>query len=202
MNDHELITLVREQRTAVPMTTPVDEIISRGRSVRARRRISGLTGALAAAAAVAAAALVPSGHQAPPPPRPQLAAWTVTKQADGDVEVTIRELRDPSALAAALRAAGVPTYVAFADPAPVSCQPYPASSAQLVAIYQLHQGNGSAAFVIDPSAIPSGAGLFILDVPATAALSGDPQFADVGGRKVHVGLVRASRECPVAKPSG
>ncbi len=49
MNDEELITLVREQRTAVPMTTPVEQIISRGRSVRARRRLPVLAGAAAAA---------------------------------------------------------------------------------------------------------------------------------------------------------
>jgi hypothetical protein len=52
MND-DLITLVREQRTKVPMTTPAEEIIRRGRAVRARRRMAGLTGALAVAAGAA-----------------------------------------------------------------------------------------------------------------------------------------------------
>ena len=66
MNDDDLITLVREQRGKVPMTTPVEEIIGRGRAVRARRRTAGLAGALAVAtgAAVAVAALIPSGHLA------------------------------------------------------------------------------------------------------------------------------------------
>ena len=39
MNDYELITVLREQRGTVPMTVPVEQIISRGRAVRARRRV-------------------------------------------------------------------------------------------------------------------------------------------------------------------
>ena len=35
MTDEELITMVREQRPSVPMTTPVEQIISRGRAVHA-----------------------------------------------------------------------------------------------------------------------------------------------------------------------
>ena len=100
MNDDELITAVREQRNKVPMTTPVEQIISRGHAVRARRRIPGLAGVLAvvAAAAFAVIALLPASHPASHQPGAQLAAWTVVKQADGTVSVTIRELRDPAGL--------------------------------------------------------------------------------------------------------
>jgi hypothetical protein len=177
------------------------EIISRGRAVRARRRIPGLTGALAvavvAAVAVTVAALVPSSHQASQQPSTQLAAWTVTRQANGDIYVTIRELRDPVGLAGALHADSVPAYVAFAGPVPVSCEPYPASKAKLHAIYQFHQGDGSAALVINPSAIPGGAGLFIFDVGANPVRSGNSEWAVIAGRAVHIGLVRASQQCPV-----
>ena len=64
MNDDELITMVREQRTKVPMTVPVEQVISRGRAVRARRQLPGLAAvlAVAAAAVVAVTALLP-GHQ-------------------------------------------------------------------------------------------------------------------------------------------
>lgn len=48
MNNDELITAVREAVTDVHTATPVGEIISRGRTVRARRRIPAITGALAA----------------------------------------------------------------------------------------------------------------------------------------------------------
>lgn len=199
MHDDELITLVREQRTGIAMTTPVDEIISRGRSVRARRRLPRLAGALVAAAgaAVAVVALVPAGHQAAQPAGAKLAAWTVTRQADGDVKVTIHQLRDRDGLAAALHADGVPAYVAFADPAPAYCKVYPAGQAQQQAIYQFHPNSkGSAELIIDPSAIPSGAGLFIMDVPATPTSDGPP-FSEVAGRSVHIGVVYASQRCPL-----
>ena len=199
-DDDDVITLVRDQRGKVQMTTPVDDIISRGRAVRARRRIPAVAGAVAVAAvaAVAATALVPSGHSKP---GTQLAAWTVSRQADGDVSVTIRELRDPAGLAGALHADGVQAYVAFAGPVPARCQGYPGSQSRLRAIYQFHRGDGNAALVIDPAAIPSGTGLFFFDVPAKA-VPGDPSFPVIGDRAVHIGLVYASQQCPVAKASG
>jgi hypothetical protein len=202
MHDDELITMVQEQRTKVPMTTPVEEIVSRGRSVRARRRIPGLAGALAVAAgaAVAVAALVPSGHQAPRPATARLAAWTVTRQADGDVQVTIRELRDRTGLQAALHADGVPSYIAFAGPAPAYCQVAPASQAQLQAIYQFHPGSKDAVLVIDPSNIPSGDGLFIFDIPASPA-GVKPPSPVIAGRSVQIGLVQGSQRCPLGTAS-
>jgi hypothetical protein len=194
MNDDELITLVREQRTAVPMTTPVEEIVSRGRAVRARRRIPAALAVAAAGAAAATVVLVP-GHQ--PAPQVQLTAWTVTKQSDGEVTVTIRELKDPAGLESALHADGVPAYVAFGSPAPAQCAVYPATAAQQQAMYQVHPGHGRARLVIDPSAFPGGTGLFIMDVPAT------PQNAKfftttIGGRRVHIGVVSASSQCPLS----
>ena len=75
MNDDELITAVREQRDKVPMAIPVDQIINRGRALRARRRIPALAGgmALAAAAALAVTTLLPGqppGQPRPPPSWP------------------------------------------------------------------------------------------------------------------------------------
>lgn len=198
MNDEDLMTLVREQRSRVPMTTPVDQIVSRGRSVRARRRIPGVAGALAAAAgvAVAVAALVPSGNPAARQ-EVRLTAWTVTRQAHGDVIVTLRELRNPAELQAAMRADGVPTYIAFASPAPSECHQYPASPAELDTIYQVHQGNGTADVVIDPAAIPRGTGLFIMKMPAKYAEGQPPPFGVVGGQGFHIAVVYAGKSCPL-----
>jgi hypothetical protein len=204
MNDNELIALVRDQRGKVEMTTSVDLIISRGRAVRARRRVPAVAGALAVAAgaAVAATALVPSSHQGNSQSgTTQLAAWTVSRQADGEVDVTIRELRDPTGLAAALHTDGVPAYVAFADPVPAQCKEYPASQSRLRAIYQFRQRDGNAALVIHPAAIPAGAGLFLFDVPARA-IPGGPSLPVIGDRAVHIGLVYAGQQCPVAVASG
>ena len=100
MNDEELITVVREQRAKVHSATSVEQIISRGRAVRTRRRIPGVAGALAvvAGAAVAVTALVPASNSASHQPSAQLAAWTVVKQADGkQVRVVLGDrLVDPT----------------------------------------------------------------------------------------------------------
>ncbi len=111
MTDDELITAVRQPFTTVRMNTPVDQIVSRGRAVRARHRIPWMAGTLAVAAglAVALTALLPASHQ----PRTQLTAWTVAEQAGGNIRVTIRELRDPAGLQRKLRADGVSASVTF-----------------------------------------------------------------------------------------
>jgi len=157
MTDEELITMVREQRTSVPMTTPVEQIISRGRAVRTRRRIPGIAGALAgaAAAALAVAALLPAGHQAIRPLPAQLAAWTVVKHADGTIVVTVRQLRDPAGLQRTLRADGVPATVTFFGRQPRACHSYPADRALMNRVF----GGHGPPLVIHPSALPDGAGV-------------------------------------------
>src|SRR5260221_1110693 len=94
MTDDELITAGRQPFPTVRMNPPVDQIVSRGRAVRARHRIPWMAGTLAVAAglAVALTALLPASHQ----PRTQLTAWTVAQQAGGNNRVTIPEVRDPA----------------------------------------------------------------------------------------------------------
>jgi hypothetical protein len=115
MNDSEVMTAVRDSLSDVHTATPVEQIVRRGRAVRARRRIPGVAGALAVAAgaALAVTALVPSGHPASTQPPARLTAWTVTRQSDGAVKVIIREFRDPAGLQAKLRADGVRASVLF-----------------------------------------------------------------------------------------
>jgi hypothetical protein len=142
MNDDELITLVREQRDTVPLTVPVEEIIRRGRAVRARRLIPGAVAAVAVATGVALAvtALTPATHVAPhqiasptavpnasrsDQPTPRLAAWIVTKLPDGNISVTVRQLQDPAGLQSTLRAEGVPASVTFGQQLNPACRPYP-----------------------------------------------------------------------------
>jgi hypothetical protein len=171
MND-ELITAVREQRNKVHMDTPVEQIISRGRAVRARRRIPGMAGALAiaVAAALAVTALLPPSHQPGRWPSAQLAAWTVAKQADGTVYVTIRELRDPAGLQSKLRADGVPASVIFGsqpNAKPNPCQSYGGGPEFLQKVFTFLAPPGppqghSTAMAIHPSALPSGAGVQII----------------------------------------
>ena len=165
MNDDELLTRVREQRTSIAMTVPVEQIIRRGRIVRARRRASSL--AALAAAMFAAIALLASSH--PARQGIQLAAWTVVKHTDGTVGVTIRELRDPAGLQRKLRADGVPASVIFGDQPNVqsnACQSYghPELLSNVVTPSTAPgQPQGLAiVMVIHPSALPSGAGVQIM----------------------------------------
>jgi hypothetical protein len=67
MNDElitgELIAAVKESVTGVHMTIPAEQITSRSRAIRARRRIPALAGAMAVIAAVAVAVTVLPGHR-------------------------------------------------------------------------------------------------------------------------------------------
>jgi hypothetical protein len=50
VNDDELLTAVREQRAKISMTVPVEQVIRRGGTVRARRWIAVLTDTVAVVA--------------------------------------------------------------------------------------------------------------------------------------------------------
>jgi hypothetical protein len=68
MNDHDLITAMQESFAEVVSTTPVEQIVSRSKAIRARRRIPGAVAAVAvAAAAGAAVALIAPGSAKPAP---------------------------------------------------------------------------------------------------------------------------------------
>jgi hypothetical protein len=180
MNDDELITLMRESFTVVHTTTPIEQIVSRGRAVRTRRRIPAVAGGLVvvAGAAIAATSLNPGTRQPGNRPIPaQLAAWTVTKQADGAIRVTIRELRDPAGLQSKLRADGVPASVTLIGRQNQSCHRYPSTGALLKMIVShtfeavppqrlappannpLTTVNLAVVLTIHPSALPSGTGV-------------------------------------------
>jgi hypothetical protein len=177
MDDNEVITAVREQRDKVHSDTPVAQIISRGRAVRARRRIPGAAGALVVAAgtALAVTTLLPSGHlashpgshPASHPASARLAAWTVTRQANGDITITINQLQNPAGLQGTLRTDGLPANVTFSGTQgpSASCQPYATSHGVLTRVFQVNASHGSAYLTINPSALPRGAGVGIFDEP-------------------------------------
>ena len=227
MNDTELSTAVRDSVADIHAATPVETIISRGRGVRARRRIpvAACALAVAAGAAVAVTTLVPAGHSGlVPSSRPglaspgspgsshsnrvQLAAWTVAKRANGDIDVTINQLKDPAGLQATLRADGLPVSVSFSGPIlGASCQPYTAGLGTLRTVAQFH----SNSIVLDPAALPSGTGVAIFDEPGTGLpLHPSPAVAPRGAPPLHpstgsllsgldgplaISLVHASPQC-------
>jgi hypothetical protein len=115
VDEDSLITAVREPFTAVHMDIPVDQVVRRGRAVRARRWIPGLAGALAVAAgaAVAVAGMAPSGHQAPRQPGAQLAAFSVVTGPGGATTLTLYpgQVINPDAVRQALAEHGIPALV-------------------------------------------------------------------------------------------
>jgi hypothetical protein len=154
--------------------------------------------------------LVSSGHSSGHSASVRLAAWTVAKQANGDIDITISQLKDPAGLQATLRADGLPVTVSFSGPMlGASCQPYETSRGTLHAVGQFH----SDYLAIDPSALPSGTGVAIFDDPGTGLghnPSGTtpehggtpPAHPSVGGPLLNglngplaVGLVYASQQC-------
>jgi hypothetical protein len=192
MNDNELATMVRDSVTGVHAATPVNQIVSRGRAVRARRRIPGVAAVMAGAAGVVLAVtmLATPSHPASQPTA-HLAAWTVAKQSNGDIHVNIHQLRDPAGLQATLRADGLPVNVSFTGPPlSASCQPYPATKDLLSSVGHFQRGNGSFALVIHPAALPGGVGISIFDHPEVPAV---PQAK--GRFPLAFGLVQASQQC-------
>jgi len=196
MNDNELITTVRQSVADVHTTTPVEQIVSRGRAARARRRIPVITGTLgmAAAAVLAVTTLLPGGHHPNPQPSARLTAWIVTTQADGNVKVTIRELHNPAGLQRRLRRDGVPASVTFAGHLNPACRSWPGA-----AMIGVHTPAGNTLFskvfpssplqaiVIDPSALPAGGG-----VQLEAGFHGHKPDAEI---IIGAGLVHASKRC-------
>ncbi len=136
MSDADVLTAARDFLSRSPVADPPDleAIMASGRARRRRRLIPGVTGtlAVAAGAAVAVTTLAPASHpvgqagsKASRQPSTQLAAWTVSKLSDGDISVTIRELKDPAGLQRTLRADGVPASVTFAGQLNAACVAYP-----------------------------------------------------------------------------
>jgi hypothetical protein len=149
MNDTSVSAAVRsrlatahESLADVHMGIPVGDILDQARRRRARRRhaalavAAGTTGSLALTAALLASGGAAGGGTSPA----QLTAWTVSRQPNGEIRVTIRELKDPAGLQRKLRADGVPASVRFTGHQNPACRAYPASQALLARVYPVPYG--------------------------------------------------------------
>jgi hypothetical protein len=194
MSDADVLRAAADSLSTIPMPSAPDAaaIITAGRA-RRRRRMTGLS--IAGTAAVTVVALGLSGslgsasHQPNHPVHARLAAWTVAKQADGDITVTISQLENPAGLQSTLRADGVPASVTFSGQQNPACTGYPGAGGNpaLPASIVTHQDSTGDTMTISPSAIPSGAGLQI-------SSTNDPN-APGPGFQVGVSLVQASQQC-------
>jgi hypothetical protein len=183
--------------------------VTRRVAQRWRRRVklrwaAAVAAVLAAGAVAASVALLPASHPARGPAA-QLAAWTVTRQADDSIKVTIRELHDAAGLQRVLRADGVPASVTFPGTENPACRNLPTSHPRrlgqtsglldgVVSLWPHHGRLTSHAFVIYPAALPSGAGLALF-YPTPAQIR-TFHFSYPGAPTTPVmGLVQASPRC-------
>lgn len=144
MNDQDLITAVRQSVHGVRMTVPAEQILSRGRAIRAsgHRRLAGCLTAVAAAGSVVlglglsgalgAAQDGGTGTIRGTTPAPGIGtirtvAFTLTRNANGTDTLTLThsQVFDPAALQRALTQAGIPALVktgtyCSSNPAPPS----------------------------------------------------------------------------------
>jgi len=162
VNDDEVITAVRAQRDKVQSHTSVDQIISRGRTVRARRRIPGAVTALAVVAAAGTAlALGLSGVLGAAPARStdtiRTMAFTLVKHANGTATLTINRnvLLEPGTLQRDLARDGIRAMVTVGRFC--SSDPAPAGWAKVMSFPGSPADPGPVrAVVINPAAMPAG----------------------------------------------
>jgi len=197
MNDdmitRDLITTVREPFAGVRMGAPVDAVVTRGQSIRRRRRVRAITGAaavVAAASVLVTVAALPGGRPAPV----NLTAWTVITEPRGTVAVTIRDLRDPAGLQRALLAHGVPAIVRFYPPGSSMPSCVTSVPSRLAAVERRvfaqppTASHGRYLLFIDPAAVPR------TDKIAIEA---------VQGNGFSIGLVTRNGHCPPgSRPGG
>jgi hypothetical protein len=165
MDDNDLLAAVRDDFAGVRMNTEAEAILTGGASLRHRRRAYGAgAAALCAAAAVSVAALTPGSASTSGTKEAQLTAWTVQRQPDGTIDVTIHDLLDLAGLQQKLNADGVPAEVITDVHYPASCVNYAAMREDMASVITLGPGVPDGyAFVIHPAAVPSGSKL-LLDV--------------------------------------
>lgn len=149
---------------------------------RGRRRPLFAVGAAALVATAACVLILPSHHDAPVASHPAshpsttalaLAGWSVQSQSDGDVEVTLKQLTDATALREALASAKVPARVWLVPTSVPDPKTFAALSAPIVGcpvdytqMKRIEQATGivgisfpntaarDLVFTIDPSVLP------------------------------------------------
>jgi hypothetical protein len=168
MDDNDLLAAVREDFAGVRMNTEAGAVMADGGSLRRRRNRRRVYGAgvtaLAAVAAISGVTLASGASGTSGTSHARLTAWTVQKQTDGTIDVTIHDLLDLAGLQQKLNADGVPAEVITDAHYPASCVNYAAMKEDMASVITLGPGVPDGyAFVIHPAAIPSGSKL-LLDV--------------------------------------
>ena len=185
MNDNDLLAAVREDFAGVRMNTEAEAILASGASLRRRRhrrRAYGAGAAALCAAAISVASLTPGSSGTSGTRDAQLTAWTVQRQPDGTIDVTIHDLLDLAGLQQKLNADGVPAEVVTDVHYPASCVNYAAMKEDMASVITLGpRVPDGYAFVIHPAAIPSGSKLLLDVTHNTTVTSGGGTTTRSGG---------------------
>lgn len=197
MNDNEVITAVREQRDKVHSRTSLDQIISRGRTVRARRRIPGAVSGLAVVSAAAVVlGLGLSGAFGPAQAHAtatiRTTAFTLTRHANGTATLTISPLvlLEPSTLQSDLQHDGIPALVTTGSFC--SSDPIPAGFAQVVS----GPAGTPPTFTINPAAMSAGTEL------SFGNFQYSPTRTDTEIELINTNSRTCSNALPTAPPDG
>jgi hypothetical protein len=188
MNDKDLLSAVREDFSGVRMHTEAGAILAGGAALRRRRnhrRIYAATGACAIAAAAAVSGVALASPETGGTHDAQLTAWTVQKEANGTIDVTIHDLINLGALQQELNADGVPAEVVSDPDYPAACVDREAMKDDMAAVITLGPKVPIGyVFVIHPAGIPSGTRLLLDVIRPTTVTSGGrvASTGDVGGR--------------------
>lgn len=165
------------------LVTAVRRAAARSRAARARLILAGAAG-VAACAVLALVALLPGGSRDGSNGQARLAAWSVTKQADGGVMITLHSVRHPARLQQTLHADGIPAKVFVNRQKVEDSLDVPGCHVQPLGIpggtplaqwrkvfYGPHTDVSSYTFWVYPSAIPHGRGVVIVIHYGPAKLS-------------------------------
>lgn len=160
MNDDDMLAAMRHSLTGIKdsladvhLDQPPDAIIARARGRRLRRSLPGIT-ASALALAAGLAVTLPGSSPADKGVHVNLAAWSVNTTSAGQVDLTIRQLKDPARLSHTLARAGVPVVL-------TSGRVCDGAAGDLSKVIQKHADPRRVFLTITPAAMPPGTELVI-----------------------------------------
>jgi hypothetical protein len=195
MNDDQVLTAVRwsliaetGDLTGMDMGRPAEQVMARGRVLRRRRLVTGLSGVAAVAAVLALMLALPFSGTGPRPVHVNLAAWSVNSGPGGAVTFKLSRLSDPARLQHVLAEAGVTAVVRWGENCREQRRIVGAPARRIVSERYVGGPHGrpqwvdgqplpAYAYTITPSAMPRGTRFVLSAGQLPASERHNPQFA-------------------------
>lgn len=175
MNEHDtgVLDTLRDSMNGVTMSTPVEQIVSTGRTRRQHRRLAAVAAGTVAVTGLALGVATLANPSAAPPSASndvhiRTVAYSVDKMADGTIQVTWTKRRmqeDPAGLEAALRQGGFPVLIKVGEfcvgPNDDPALSHGRGPGVDTVMQSLQDTDGEVTFAFIPAAMPAGKQLFI-----------------------------------------